>query len=340
MHHTKNKISVSVILACAGMLSACGGGSDPAPQDQITTIPEAPTLDIQPKTLSLTSDNFGLVAYMLLTSTKASAELATATAGVSLLTTAFALMNIDAGGNPTTPCRVAGTSTFDFADNDGDTNISAGDAATITNAGCQPVSSVTMNGKKVMEILQFVNPPTATDLNITELKLTHFNETTNDSLGESRLDGSMKVTLESQEFVNGSSVILARVEVAELVSVAEGVTTTLSDWKASTTTTEFQDVPTVKFEASGAVEDSIFGSYTFDMPVPFVTFDPPLMSLGEPHTGKFRVVMADKRSVVFTVEDDVSVRVEADLDSDGVNELSRSYSWDELGTQYFTWLTN
>lgn len=339
MHQTRNKISTAVIMACASALSACGGGGgggDPASQGP--TIPSAPSRDTTPKTLSLTSDSIGLVAYTLLTSTKASADLATATAGANLLTVGFALWGLSMGDDPTTACQVSGTTRFDFVDNDGDTELSTGDSATITNVGCQPSSSVTMDGKTVIDVLQFASATNPGDSKITEMKITHVDDVTIDSLGESRLDGSMTVALESQELADGSSVDVSRVDVSKLVSVAEGVTTTLSDWRASTRTTEVRGVATASFAASGSTEDSTIGGYTFEIPVPFVTVDPPLMAIGPSTAGKFRAVMADKRSVTLIVKDETSVLVEADLDGDGTNELSRDYSWDDLGIQYFTWL--
>lgn len=345
--------AVLTVLATAA-LGACGGGGgggnpepDPTPQTlrDIITGDNTGNKPVEPKILSVTSDNYSLVTYLMLLSAKATNDAQEMTAGLTLLGAGFTMAGQQEYGVPATvACEAGGTTTTDINDKDGDGTLSAGDDFKITDNDCVSEGGLMSDGVTAVKIVRDVDAVEETDPTLLEMQMVYTDASTTNSLGTTRLEGEVNIVLTGQDYSDGTSVGGSVVEIPRLVSEDALVQSTISDYRGKITRTTLDSAQTEQnitfvLEASGSVSDSRVGGYTLSTPVPVEGYDVGLP--GFPvrfFAGTFEALFDDGRRVKITAIDETNARIEADLDTDGRYELSRGDTWDDLATAYFEWV--
>lgn len=350
MFFTKTFRHAVFTVSALATLAACGGGGAgegdaPPPTPTLHDIAADPAAQQQRANLSLTSDNFDLVAYLVLFAAKTTSDLEEMAAVFSLGVAEFNLSaQQEFGESPTSECEGGGTMTVDINDKDGDGTLSRGDDYQVSNEGCTSGNGVVSSGTTLVHIVDRVDGVDETDPTLLELHRVYSGVTSSAALGSIRVERESRMTIRDKRDSSGDSVRTLVLEVPRSASDNGVVAETITDYRSTLALTTTASAPreydtTFVLEASGTIGDSRLGRYTIATPVAVEGYHLGLPGFPDRFfAGTLEAVFDDGRRVRITALDETDAEIEADLDTDGRYELNRRASWEDLSFAYSEWI--
>lgn len=336
------------MVSALATLAACGGGGEgdaPPPTLTLHDITADAAAQQRRANLTLNSDNFDLVAYLVLFAAKTTSDLEEMAAVFSLATAEFNLSaQQEFGESPTSECEGGGTMTVDINDKGGDGALSRGDDYQVSSDGCTSGNDVVTSGTTLVHILDRVDGVDETDPTLIELHRVQSSVTSSAALGTIRVERETNITIRDKMDRNGDSVRTLVVEVPRSASDNGVVAETITDYRSTVELTTTASAPreydtTFILDASGTISDSRLGRYTIATPVAVEGYHIGLPGFPDHFfAGTLDAVFDDGRRVRITALDELDAEIEADLDTDGRYELNRRVSWEDLTFAYSKWI--
>ena len=246
-----------------------------------------------------------------------------------LLLAGFTLVLADLNGQgytQTESCDTSGSTTWTFTDNDGDEGLSQNDSWVFMHDQCVENSDVT-NGSWTINFVEF-DPDTTTPADydvlefITDLTGTSFGDPYT-FRGTYTWDSSTPVGIVKTNIISSDSI----------VTTLNGESdSTLSDFYFSTVKDDSTQAETIEFSAS--ISDAVLANYQVSSQAPLTGIDLPMLGGSEMYyEGEFTVVL-EQGSVNLIALSATDVRINVDLDGDGVVDETFDSTWEALTQEY------
>lgn len=214
------------------------------------------------------------------------------------------------------------TTTIDFALPG---TLTAGDTIVIEFSNCDQGLGEVLNGRMEMTVVSFSGDLLVSGLYQLEMavQLVDFRVTT--ATDEILQVGDSTVTLDN----TGLPIIAISVSGNSLATVTNTSTSIISGFDTSQTVDTSVIPEPYTMVTSGTVDSTdLGGMIDYSTPVTFQGAGD-----GYPFAGELLIVGANNASIRLVALDDVNVRLDTDIDGDGVVDESETTTWDDIATQ-------
>lgn len=327
---------IAMVLS-AIVLTACGGGGGGDPQGGGGPgagggggggVIETPSIT------SLTNENAGLVAFTAMTNAKAYNTSLQLQGALELLHAGFALADAKLrglGNSYTEVCDSAGAKTWTFSDNDGDTQLSTGDIWNFTQTNCSDTTDDIADGSWTINFVAFnpEPPPVGSHAEFnfeTDLSGTSFGS-------DYTFSGTYYMLTDTPDDIIGTQIISSDSMVTTLNG---GADSQLTNFYFSTVRNDATQGETIEFR--GTFSDEMMSFYELSTQTPLTGTNIPLLGGSEMYyEGEFTVSL-QTGGVNLSVLSTTDVRINVDLDGNGVYETTYDTTWNDLTTQYLRFI--